>query len=367
MSTIVRLPGLIDIHVHLRDPGQTHKEDFYSGTCAAVAGGVTTVFDMPNNKDPILTYQRLSKKLEAVKKKAVCDYGFYFGTDGKNTAEFEKVGHKVVGLKVYLNATTGKLVIEDVQLVEKVLQVWPKNKIIVIHAEGEKVDLALQLCARYGNKIHITHIATKVDLEKIIAAKKKRLPVNCDVTPHHLFLYKEKANNILNWTLGREAIEYNISKMIVVKPSIAYREDVEFLWEHLKDIDCIATDHAPHTVEEKESSDPPSGLPGLETMLPLLLTAVKQKRITIEDIIRLTNKNPQKIFDIKQDSETYIEVDADEDYIIDNNKLYTKCGWSPFAGRKVIGRVKKVFIRGEKFFEADKVWKKPGFGRNVMG
>lgn len=366
MSKLLCLPGLIDIHTHLRDPGETHKEDFYTGTCAALAGGVTTILDMPNNKEPIIAADRLKKKQEMAAKKAVCDFGLYFGTDGKNLGEFEKAKDLVLGLKIYLNCTTGNLLIDNELLVEKIFKTWPKEKIIIVHAEAEKVALALRLCSLYGNRIHITHVATKNDLEKIITAKKNRLPVTCDVTPHHLFLCKEKDNNILYWTLGRESIEYNISKMIVVKPSAAYREDVEFLWDHLRDIDCIATDHAPHTVEEKETNDPPSGVPGLETMLPLMLTAVKQKKLMIEDLIRLTNTNPQKIFGIRQEKNTYIEVDLDYEYKIDNNKLYTKCGWSPFAGRKVYGRVQNVFIRGTKVFANGQILAKPGFGRNVL-
>lgn len=363
MNSPITLPGLIDIHVHFRDPGQTEKEDFHTGTRAALAGGVTTVFDMPNNKEPILTLSRLNAKRKIIEKKAVCDFGLYFGTDGKNIHEFPKVKDLVVGLKVFLNLTTGKLLIEDERLVEKVFASWPKEKVIVVHAEGEKIDLAIQLCSRYGNKIHITHIATRNDLEKVIIAKRKKLPVTCDVTPHHLFLFNDQKENIFYSTLGREKIEYNVSKMIVVKPSIARRRDVEYIWEQLTYVDCIATDHAPHTREEKQSSNPASGVPGLETMLPLLLTAVKQKRLTLADIIRLTNTNPQKIFGIKQDKDAYVEINTEEEYEVKNENLFTKCGWSPFDGWNVYGKVKTVYIRGEKVFTDGKVLASAGFGK----
>ena len=365
MSSLITLPGLIDIHVHLRDPGQTNKEDFYTGTSAALAGGVTAVFDMPNNKEPILTYERLSAKRNIAEGKAVCDFGLYFGTDGKNIHEFPKVKDKVVGLKIYLNITTGRLLVEEERLVEAIFASWPKEKVIVVHAEGEKIDLVIQLCSRYGNKIHITHITTRNDLEKVIIAKRNKLPVTCDVTPHHLFLFNDQKENIFYSTLGRKKIEYNISKMIVVKPSIALRRDVEYIWEQLTYVDCIATDHAPHTREEKQSSNPASGVPGLETMLPLLLTAVKQKRLTLADIIRLTNTNPQKIFGFKQDKNTYVEIDAEEEYEIRNEHLFTKCGWSPFHGWKVYGRIKRVYLRGKKVFADGKVLTKPGFGKHI--
>lgn len=370
MSNIIRLPGLIDIHVHLRDPGQTHKEDFYTGTSAALAGGVTTVFDMPNNLTPIFTYEKLVEKINVVKQKAVCDWGLYFGTDGKNISEFEKVKDLVVGLKVYLNLTTGKLLIEDDGSVEGVFKAWPKDKIIIVHAEGEKIDFAIKLTKQYSNKLHLTHLATKKDLEKIIRAKNEGLIVTCDVTPHHLFLSKEQISDkntsdggpmgLLRGGGSRKEGFYT------VKPQLATKQDQDFLWQNLKYIDCLATDHAPHTIEEKKSDNPPSGIPGLETMLPLLLTAVKKGRLTIANVIRLTNTNPQKIFGFKQADDTYVEADLDEKYKIQDQNLKTKCGWSPFEGREVYGRVKRVFIRGVKVFEDGKVLVKPGFGKQIL-
>jgi len=350
MTNIIKLPGLIDIHVHLRDPGQTYKEDFYTGTTAALAGGITTVFDMPNNLQPIFTYERLIEKMAIAQKKAVCDYGFYFGTDGKNIAEFEKVKDLVVGLKIYLNLTTGNILIEDEQLLDAVFKSWPKDKIIVVHAEGEKVDLAIHLTEKYGNRLHITHLHNRNTLDKVLLAKKRRLSVTYDVTPHHLFLTNKD---------GAEGLHE-------IRPRLQPREDVDYLWSHLKDIDCICTDHAPHTIEEKKSSKPPPGFPGLETMLPLLLTAVKNGRLTIDDIIRLTNANPQKLFGFRQDEKSYVEIDLNEKYTINNESLKTKCGWSPFVGWPVYGRVKNVFIRSKKVFENGKVLTNPGFGRNVI-
>lgn len=352
MSNIIRLPGLIDIHVHLRDPGQTHKEDFYSGTSAALAGGITTVFDMPNNRQPIFVEKLLLEKNNIAKEKAVCDYGLYFGTNGRNTDEFEKVKDKAIGLKVYLNMTTGKLLIEDEGLVDKVFKSWPKNKVIVVHAENEKIDLAIDLCRRHKNKIHITHISNRVDLQKIIDAKLKGLPITCDVTPHHLFLTKQD-------------IPY-IDGFGDVRPQLQDQQDVDYLWENLDKVDCIATDHAPHTDDERKSFDPPTGVPGLETMLPLLITAFKSKRITLDDTVRLTNANPQKIFGIKQDKDTYVEIDTEEEYEIKNENLFTKCGWSPYHGRKVYGKVVSVYLRGNKVFGYGKTLVSAGFGKNII-
>lgn len=352
MSNLIRLPGLIDIHVHLRDPGQTYKEDFYTGTCAALAGGVTAVFDMPNNLQPILTREKLLEKLEIVGQKAVCDFGLYFASDGNNTVELKKVTDNAVGLKVFLNVSNNNIQIGDYNLLEKVFQNWPAKKIIIIHTEVDNADMAINLSRKYGNRIHITHINQKKLLEKIIIAKSQGLSVTCDVTPHHLFL------------TDKEIIKMGGFGM--VKPPITIQEDAEFFWKNLDKIDCIATDHAPHTVEEKKSASPPSGMPGLETMLPLLLTAVRSNKITIDELIRLTNINPQKIFGFKQNSNTYIEVDPNEKYRIENRNLKTKCGWSPFDGWEVFGAVKNVFIRGTKVFEDGKILVSPGFGKNVL-
>lgn len=351
MSNIIRLPGLIDIHVHLRDPGQTHKEDFYTGTCAALAGGITTVFDMPNNLEPIFTYNKLLEKIRIGNQKAVCDWGLYFGTDGKNTEEFEKVEKLVIGLKIYLNQTTGQLLIEDDDLIENIFQKWIKDKVIVVHAEGEKIKLAINLARKYKSKLHITHISRKEDLIEVITAKKEGLAISCDAAPHYLFLTENDG--------------YKLGGFGSVKPYLATKEDQNFLWENIKYIDCFATDHAPHCRDEKKGDFPPSGVPGLETMLPLLLTAVGGKRLTLDDVIRLTNSNPQKIFGIKQDENTYIEADLDEKYKIENKNLKTKCGWSPFDGWEGTGKVKRVFIRGTKVLEDGEILVPLGFGRNI--
>ncbi len=351
MSNIIQLPGLIDIHVHFKDPGQTHKEDFYTGSCAAIAGGVTTIFDMPTHPYNITSLDELEMKIENIKSKSVCDWGLYFGTDGKNIDEFIKVQDKIVGMKIYLNPTTNHIVISE-DLLNRVLDAWPKNKIIVVHAEDEMVDYIIKLAKIHKNHIHITHVNTQDALEKIIDAKSKKLDITCDVTPHHLFLTDETVK-----IMGGFAI---------MKPPLATERDKEFLWSHLSDIDCIATDHAPHTIAEKQSENPPTGVPGLETMLPLLLTAVNENRLSIEELKRLTNINPQKIFGYKQEKNTYIEVDMDEKYKIKSKYLLTKCGWSPFTGWEMHGQLKRVFVRGTKVFDEGKILVKPGFGQNVL-
>lgn len=347
MSKLI-LPGLIDPHVHLRDPGQTWKEDFYTGTCAALAGGFTTILDMPNNKIPIISSKKLYEKIKIAKEKIVCDAGFYFGSLGDNLEEFEKVKDKVIGLKLYLSLTTGGFIIPK-EKVKNVFSNWPKDKVILLHAEDDTLDFAINLTKRLGNKIHICHISTDSDLKQIMKAKGENLPITCGVTPHHLFLAQADVKHL--GAFGR------------MKPPLQSKKDQNFLWRNLKFIDVIESDHAPHTIEEKREEIPPFGVPGLETTLPLLLTAVSEKRLIVEDVIRLCSINPAKIFNIKIDKQTRVEVDLDSSFIINNSSLFTKCCWSPFDGWKVKGKVKKVFIRGKKVFENGKILAQPGFGK----
>ena len=184
-----RIPGLIDAHVHLRDPGATHKEDFYTGSCAALAGGFTYILDMPNNVVPILTCELLEEKINLAKNKALCDIGFYFGTNGYNTEEFKKVWDKsdVFGLKIYCNHTTGEMLIEDSELLEKVFGAWKSEKPILVHAEGAQLVTALTLAEKYKKRLHVCHISQASEVELVRQAKKKDQRVTAGVCPHHLY------------------------------------------------------------------------------------------------------------------------------------------------------------------------------------
>lgn len=347
---MIKLPGLIDVHVHLRDPGQTEKEDFLTGTSAALAGGFTTVLDMPNNKIPATSIEVLKEKQKIADKKIACDVGFYFGSMGENLKDFEKVYREVFGLKIYLNQTTGNYIVDE-KVFKKICQAWPKGKPILLHAESDVIGQMIEIAGQAGQRIHICHISSETEFQTIIDAKKKGYKVTCGVTPHHLFLTVDDEKKIANF-----------GKM---KPSLKSQKDVDFIWENLKYIDVIESDHAPHTIEEKNSEKIPFGVPGLETTLPLLLTAVSKNKLSINRLIELCFENPKHFFNIKTDKNTWIEVDTKEEYIIDNKKLLTKCGWSSFAGRKVKGKVKKVFIRGIKVFENGNILVKPGFGKVI--
>ncbi len=191
-----------------------------------------------------------------------------------------------------------------------------------------------------GKHTHICHISSKKELQIVIKAKKNKFPVTCGVTPHHLFL-TDKDNQLM-------------------KPALKTETDRRFLWKNFNLIDVIESDHAPHTLKEKQSLHPPYGVPNLETTLPLLLS-----QISIKEIIRLCSTNPLRIFKIAYDPETYIVVDENFSYTVENRNLKTKCGWSPFAGWKVKGKVKKVVMHGKTVMENDRLLIRPGFGKII--
>ncbi|MBI2051478.1 dihydroorotase family protein [Candidatus Roizmanbacteria bacterium] len=342
---LLTLPGLIDMHVHLRDPGQTWKEDFYTGTAAALAGGFTTVFDMPNNEEPIISVKRLNRKIKEAKKKIVCDVGFYGGAVGSSFESLKGLEGKVFGPKLYLNVTTGGFMI-DVKKLEQICHIWHARQPILIHAEGRMITGVIDIVKKTSVKTHVCHVSGIEELKPIIKAKEEGLPLTCGVTPHHLFLNERDLSS-----LGPYG---------VMKPPLKSKKDQEFLWRNLKYIDVVESDHAPHTRGEKESENPPFGVPGLETTLPLLLS---DKRITIGDVVRLCYKNPKKILGVKTDRTTKVVVDTNSQFIIHNSKLHTKCAWSPFHGWKARGKVRRVYIRERKVFEDGKVLVKRGFGK----
>lgn len=351
-SGTIRLPGLIDVHVHFRDPGQTHKEDFYTGTSAALAGGYTMVLDMPNNADPIVSDRALKSKVKSAKLKIVCDMGFHFGSLGNDLDELKKVYKKVVGLKLYLNQTTGGFII-DVSVMKRIYKVWhrlTKIKPIMLHAEEDVMGEVTKVLKEINHPTHICHVSSRAELEPIIKAKKKGLPITCGVCPHHLFLTKSNVRKLKAFGL--------------MKPSLKAKGDQEYLWKNMQYIDVIESDHAPHTIAEKKSSTPPFGVPGLETTLPLLLTAMYKKKLTLKEIIEKCHDNPKRIFNLPDQKNTFVEI-LDTEYRIQNTKLKTKSGWSPFNGWKVRGKVQQVVLRGKEVYKNRKVLVRAGSGKII--
>ena len=349
MANIITIPGLIDVHVHLRDPGQTHKEDFYSGTSAALAGGFTTVLDMPNNAEPIITLQRLEAKIESAAHQVVCDIGFYFGSLGDNLDIFDQAAKKSMGLKIYLNVTTGNFIIDHQKLLD-IYKAWPNYRPILLHAEDDVAELVTNTLRQVPKPTHICHVSSREELEFVMRAKDEGLPITCGVTPHHLFL-----------TVDDEAKLGAFGKM---KPSLKSSADQKFLWDHLDAIDVFESDHAPHTREEKSADPPPFGVPGLETTLPLMLSAEQTGKITRQQLLDRLHHNPAKIFNIPTDETTQVDISMEE-YEISHDKLKTKAGWSPFAGHRVIGKVVETRLRGKTVYKDGEVLVSPGTGKVI--
>lgn len=353
---MLKLPGLIDPHVHLREPGATHKEDFDSGTSAALAGGFTIVLAMPNTTPPIFDAATLELALDSAKQKARCDYGQYLGA-GPDNADWRR--HKALplraaGLKMYLDSTFGELRLDDMTLWQPHFENFPKRSPIVAHSESRTMAAVILFAAMYDRPIHIAHVSLREEILLIKAAKEKGIKVTCEVAPHHLFMTSSSP-------FGRGQGEGRKE----VRPRLATQKDVDALWENLNVIDCFATDHAPHTLAEKDSDNPPPGFPGLETALPLLLTAVDLQRLTLDDVIQKMYTNPRRIFNLPEQAETWIEVDESAEYEIKAAEQFTRCGWTPFEGWKVKGKVRKVVLRGKAAFEDGKILAKAGYGRDV--
>lgn len=348
---LTRLPALADVHVHLREPGATHKEDWDSGTAAALAGGFTTVLAMPNTQPAITDEATLGLSFSAAQK-ARCDYAQYVGGNANNAENLPNLAGKAAGLKLYLDQTYGDLKMADMADWMPHFASWPRSAPLAVHAEGKTLAAAILLASIYKRPIHLCHVSRREEILLIRAAKEKGLPITCEVCPHHLFLTED---DIPALNAGRSE----------VRPRLATRADRDALWANLDVIDCFATDHAPHTLAEKDGSSPPPGFPGLETILPLFLTAVHDGRLALDDVILRLHTNPQRIFGIPEQPETYCEVDLEASYEIRAADQFTRCGWTPFEGWKVRGRVIRTVLRGQVAFEDGRLLAAPGYGKNI--
>lgn len=363
------LPALIDPHVHFRVPGAEHKETWETAARAAVAGGVTTVFDMPNNIPSCISKERLEEKrrlIDAQLKKIPLRYGLYLGADQNHLDEIAKVRDQIVGLKIYMGSSTGDLLMKDPAALERAFRIAAENDVLVaVHAEDEDlieerrreffqckaalhsiirsaevakraVKVAVDLAAKYGARLYVAHVSTREELDLIRRAKDRGLSVYAEATPHHLFLTTK-----LYEKLGTCAL---------VNPPL--RESCEALWEGVSDgtIDTIGTDHAPHLLEEKKRpyGSAPSGFPSIELVLPLLLNAWHGGKISLAQIVSLTHTRPQEIFR-QPPNEDVVLVDLDESRVVDDVHLKTKAKWSPYAGMTLKGWPRYTILRGKVY------------------
>lgn len=370
-------PGLIDPHVHFRDPGFPAKEDWESGSAAAVAGGVTTVFEMPNTVPATTDPERLADKRRIASEKAHCHFGLFFGATTDNAELYDRI-EGVPGLKIFMGTSTGDLLVSEREDLERVFAHWEGQ--IAVHAEHQPrlerrarqfrdrddpavhstirdpkaaeraVRIACELAIEYERRLHVLHLSTRTELEAIaeardeIARRDSPARITCEVCPHHLFLDTDAYER-----LGTRAR---------VNPPIRAPEEREAMWEALAEgrIQCLATDHAPHTPEQKDRSyrEAPSGLPGVQTILPLMLDAAHRGRCTPDQIVDWMGHRPADIYRLADRGSlragnvadlTLVDPELQREVTADGQ--FSRCGWSPWEGRSLRGWPVATIVAGE--------------------
>ncbi len=390
LNGCLALPGLIDVHVHLRGQQQAYEEDFRSGTAAAVAGGITSVLDMPNNEPTTMDSASLRERIREAERSIIANVGFYSAFP-ESLDEIDRVVKAgAAAFKLYLHVQIGGLDIEDDEALLRAFNKTGRLGIpVAVHAEDKEevkttsekerrlghkdvdaylkahtpaieakaVERILRITRKSDVQIHFCHISSKNAVTLINNARKDGLKVSCEAAPHHLLLTSDD--------LKRQGT------MMLTDPPVRNRKTVDELWSAVKrgQIDIIASDHAPHAVTEKEADsvwDVKPGIPGLETSLPLLLTRVNEGRLSLDELVRLTAENPAEKFHLrgtgflKEGCKANITVvDMHQTGRIDAGKFYSKAKYSPFDGWRVKGKPVKTFVngllvmdRGEVFLEA---------------
>ena len=393
MKGLLVLPGLIDAHVHLRDEGKAYKEDFYSGTAAAAAGGITTVLDMPNNNPVTMSAETLRNRMSIAKDRILINVGFYseFPTNMQDIRRIVKEG--AVAFKLFMAEQVGGLNINNNNVLSEAFKIAKKLQVpVAVHAEdkasiksaedrlkhagrndirafleahSEEVEVKavkrlLNTAKQSKTHIHFCHVSTGKGLRAITEAKKAGMQVTCETTPHHLLLSSEEFKRV--------------GTLALTMPPIREKAQIDALWTGIRKgwVDTIGSDHAPHTLDEKKSEkvwDVKVGIAGLETTLPLLLTEAKRGTLFIGDIIRLMSEKPAEIFKLKGrgtleegNIADITVVDLSKRGKIDSSKFHSKAKYSPFDGRTVEGKPIKTFVAGQLVMDNGEIVAQAGSG-----
>jgi len=366
----VLLPGVIDPQVHFREPGLEHKEDFWTASHACAKGGVTSFLEMPNTR-PLTTNQiTLDDKLHRAAQKSLVNYGFFVGATRYNLTELNQV-HPVCGIKIFMGSMHGDLLMDDPDYLERIFA--QGTRLIAVHAENQQritqrrqqfatqyhipdihseiqddiaalqaTELAVNLSIKYRRRLHILHLSTALEVEFLRLHKQPW--ITAEVTPQHLLL-------------NRSAYQ-ELGTLAQMNPPLRTAHDNQVLWQGLQEglIDFMATDHAPHTLAEKAQPYPqsPSGMPGVETLLPLMLTQMKQGKCTLKQVTQWLSTKVAEAYKIANKGRIapgydadLVLVDLEQEYPVRRVDLQTKCGWSPFENWVLTGWPQVTIVGGQ--------------------
>ena len=369
-SNLTVLPGLIDTQVHFREPGSVDAEDLNSGSKAAIVGGITAVFEMPNTNPPTTNFEEFQRKID-IGKGMYCNHAFYFGATAENYQLLEKLEdlNGCCGIKLFAGSSTGNLLVDKEDDIEKVFK--HASKVVAVHSEDEEIlklrkkliekgnvkthpvwrneEVAIsstrkivKIAKRLNKRAHILHVTTKEEVDFLSQNKGN---ITFEITPQHLTMYAPDCYN-------------NLGSYAQMNPPIRDKSHYDRLWYAVRNDynDTIGSDHAPHLKINKNKSYPetPSGMPGVQTIVPVMLNHMNEGKIKLNQIVNFMCKNPVEIFGIK--NKGYIKEDFDADFtIVDLNKeieiknenIESKCGWSPFDGFKFKGTPVYTIISGD--------------------
>jgi len=364
------LPGVIDSQVHFREPGLDHKEDLETGSRAAVLGGVTAVFEMPNTVPLTTTPDALAHKVSLARDRMFCDFAFYVGATRENIddiATLERL-EASAGMKVFMGSSTGDLLVDDHPSLDRIIAGLSRRA--AFHSEDEDRLVARQgvrrpndptshpewrdvecamiatrrlvgLAEKNRRRVHVLHISTGEEMDFLAEHKAW---ATCEVTPNHLTL------------VAPECYE-RLGAFAQMNPPVRDERHRSRIWQAIVDgtVDVLGSDHAPHTREEKEHHYPKShsGMTGVQTLVPIMLDHVNAGRLTLERFVDLTSHGPQRIFGIQSKGRIAVGNDADFTIVdmkrretISNDWIASKCGWSPFDGVQVNGWPVGTMVRG---------------------
>ncbi|MBC7372224.1 MAG: dihydroorotase [Bdellovibrionaceae bacterium] len=374
------LPGVIDSQVHFREPGLVHKEDLESGTRAAVMGGVTTIFEMPNTSPSTTTRESLEDKLNRAKNRCHAHYAFFIGASPENADQIktlELLPH-CSGTKIFMGSSTGSLLVDEESVLERILRSGVRR--VIVHSEDEArlrerraiaedshdvhnhpvwrdVETAMistqkliRLARKTGRPVHVLHVSSAEEMDFL---KDQKDVATVEALPQHLTLYAPDCYDRLK----------NFAQQ---NPPIREKRHMDRIWQAVLDgtVDVIGSDHAPHTREEKERPYPqsPSGMPGVQTLIPVMLNHVNAGRLSLAHFTQLVTENPRRVFGVQNKGRIEIGYDADFTVVdmkktrtITNDWIVSKCGWTPYDGMKVTGWPTHTILLGRTVMENDQL------------